>query len=160
MYSESVDGRFCLPCVLFSVPENQGQLETRPFKRWNKLFFVGEHEKKKYHQNSLVAAEDFRKTMTTTPAIDQQLYNQRLQRIKANNEMLHSITEALQFMGKLGPPLRGHRDNIKANPTLNKGKLIEPLNFRANSDDKLLAYMETCKKNARYSSKTILTYWH
>ena len=92
--------------------------------------------------------------MTTTPAIDQQIYHQRLQRIKANNEMLHSITESVQFLGKLGLPLRGHRDNIKANSTLNKGKLIEPLNFRANSDDKLLANMETCKKNARYSSKT------
>ena len=157
VYSESQDGGYCLPCVLFAVPGKLGQLVNTPFKRWTKLSdVVGQHSLKKYHHDTLVAAENFKRTMTSNTPIDQQIDSQRLERINTNKAVLQSIAETIHFLGKQGLPLRGHRDDSTADPAANKGNFIELLSFRGGVGDSVLAHhLDTCKKNARYSSKTI-----
>ena len=55
-----------------------------------------------------------------------------------------------------GLPLGGHRDDNNADPAANKGNFMELLSLHGGVGDSVLAHhLETCKKKARYSSKTI-----
>ena len=59
-------------------------------------------------------------------------------------------------LGRQGLAFRGHRDESTADEDSNKGNFLALLSFRGKSGDKILdEHLETCKKNARYCSKTI-----
>ena len=61
VYSEEMNGGFCLPCVLFAKHSSDfGQLVSRPLTVFttaaNRL---REHDKKAYHRNALMDADTF-----------------------------------------------------------------------------------------------------
>ena len=71
-----------------------------------------------------------------------------------------SIADAVLYCGRLGLPLRGHRDDSKYHPEVGQystgsvWNFIETLNLKVRSDDKVLEnHLKTCGKNRSYISK-------
>ena len=86
--------------------------------------------------------------------IDLSITDDSCRRIQQNREILTSVLKCLQFCGRQGIALRGHRDD-DTNSTLNKGNFKELLNFRVDAGDNILhEHLKTCAKNATYTSKT------
>ena len=81
--------------------------------------------------------------------------------IEENRNKLASIADAVLYCGRLGLPLRGHRDDSKYHPEVGQystggvGNFIETLNLKVRSGDKVLEnHLKTCGKNKSYISKT------
>ena len=84
-----------------------------------------------------------------------------MKEIKENRDKLASIADAVLYCGRLGLPLRGHRDDSKYHPEAGQystggvGNFIEALNLKVRSGDKVLEnHLKTCGKNRNYVSKT------
>ena len=64
--------------------------------------------------------------------------------IEENRDKLASIADAVLYCGRLGLPLRGHRDDSKYHPEVGQystggvGNFIETLNLKVRSGDKVL----------------------
>ncbi|XP_046845620.1 uncharacterized protein LOC124439439 [Xenia sp. Carnegie-2017] len=81
--------------------------------------------------------------------------------IEQNREILSPIIDSVIFCGRLGLPLRGHRDDSKYHPTVGcyssggVGNFIETLNYGVRRGDKVLEnHLKNCGKNRIYISKT------
>ena len=82
--------------------------------------------------------------------------------IEKNRKLLRPIVDTVIFCGRLGLPLRGHRDDSKYQPevgqystTGNVGDFVESLNFRVRDGDyNLESHLKDCGKNRSYISKT------
>ncbi|XP_046863470.1 52 kDa repressor of the inhibitor of the protein kinase-like [Xenia sp. Carnegie-2017] len=81
--------------------------------------------------------------------------------IEQNREILSPIIDSVIFCGRLGLPLRGHRDDSKYHPTVGcyssggAGNFIETLNYGVRRGDKVLEnHLKNCETN---SKKTRLT---
>ena len=76
VYSEEMNGGFCLPCVLFAKHSSDfGQLVSRPLMVFttaaNRL---REHDKKTYHRNALMDADTFLRVHSQKQAtVEQQM---------------------------------------------------------------------------------------
>ena len=81
--------------------------------------------------------------------------------VAENRKKLKPIIDTVITLGRLGLPLRAHRDDSKYHPELGHyandtsvGNFIEMLNFRVRSGDRILKdHLSTCAKNASYISK-------
>ena len=81
--------------------------------------------------------------------------------IDENRKKLAPIVDTVVFCGRLGLPLRGHRDDAKYHPEVGNysmggvGNFVESLNFRVRAGDKVLEeHLKTYGKNQSYISKT------
>ena len=81
--------------------------------------------------------------------------------VKKNRQILNPIVDSVIFCGRLGLPLRGHRDDAKYQPEVGKystggvGNFIESLNLRVRAGDEVLEnHLKNCGKNRTYISKT------
>ena len=71
-----------------------------------------------------------------------------------NQEVLRSVLKCLEFCGRQGIALRGHRDD-ETSTNFNKGNFKALLALRVDAGDKDLEHhLETCARNATYTSKT------
>jgi hypothetical protein len=73
-----------------------------------------------------------------------------------NRKVLTSTIRYLEFCGRQGIALRGHRDDLKNKaPLMNSGNFRALIDLRINAGDTVLKdQMETCARNATYESKT------
>ena len=154
-YSMSADGLFCLPCVLFpdSAHRRPKKLITEAYQNWkDAVEDLKKHATCDYHMNAAAKMNAFVKTYEDpSNRID---LSDSCRRIQQNREILTSVLKCLQFCGRQGIALRGHRDD-DTNSTLNKGNFKELLNFRVDAGDNILhEHLKTCAKNATYTSKT------
>ena len=81
--------------------------------------------------------------------------------IEENRKKLAPIVDTVVFCGRLGLPLRGHRDDAKYHLEVGNysmggvGNFVESLNFRVRAGDEVLEeHLKTCGKNQSYISKT------
>ena len=81
--------------------------------------------------------------------------------IEDNRKKLAPIVGTVIFCGRLGLPLRGHRDDAKYHPEVDSyssggvGNFVESLNFRVRAGDKVLEdHLKNCAKNSSYISET------
>ena len=73
-------------------------------------------------------------------------------RTEQNRIILKSLVKCLEFCGRQGIALRGHRDDDTSS-SFNKGNFKYLLDFRVDVGDTTLQYrMKNCKKNASYTS--------
>lgn len=88
--------------------------------------------------------------------IDATLTSGNQEIIQRNRQILMSIIKSLVFCGRQGIALRGHRDDdTDKGSSTNKGNFKELLNFRVDAGDSILEkHLNSCKKNATYTSKT------
>ena len=114
------------------------------------------HERCKRHRDSVVAMDNFlRTTKNPSAAIIPQLNHQVKETIENNRLILKSIISTLDFLARQSLPLRGHRDDgdVLSDEAHNKGNFKALLRFKAQNDAPLLKHLESCKKNASYTSK-------
>ncbi|XP_068704128.1 52 kDa repressor of the inhibitor of the protein kinase-like [Montipora foliosa] len=78
------------------------------------------------------------------------------EQLERNREVLRSILRCLAFCGGQGIALRGHRDDdTSTDADTSLGNLKSLLSLCCQSGDHVLKqHLETCAKNAKYTSKT------
>ena len=169
-YSESKQGIFCKTCVLFNTLESVrgskiNRLVKKPLKKYAHLTgkdgYLTQHLKNKFHEYSVQAATDFLKTIESGSDISS-LLNQEAARQRINNRnCLKRILQAIEFHGRLGLALRGHRDSgellieesLLGNLNYEQGNFRAFLQLMINSGDKTLHdHLKNSPRNGQYIS--------
>ena len=116
-----------------------------PFKASN-----SEHHKSAkavYHTTKMTSEEP-------TSTLPYKLNHQNQAQYHRNIMLLEKIIDAVILCGKQNIPLRGHRDDSTSDSS-NKGNFLAILQLLAKHDEHLCSHLQTAKKNALYTSKTI-----
>ena len=76
--------------------------------------------------------------------------------VERNKRFLKSILRALEYSGRQGLALRGHREDeaTLGNNAINKGNFKALLDVMSHIDEPLRNQLETCARNSTYISKT------
>ena len=177
-YSPSMDGGFCLACVLFGHEFAKGSkvklLRTDPVRSSPsavsdfKRHVEGKRKKKDHGRNrnlhkdiSALLYSVQEKMESNFEDVDEMLDTQfKFEAIK-NRKILRSIINTIIFLGRQGLALKGNKDNSEYHPDVGKystgsvSNLIELLNYRARGEDKDLdKHLESYSKKASSISKT------
>ena len=170
-YLPSLDGAFCLPCVLFGdqFPSKNGKIKklfTEPrkycsdavanIKRHNDANSCGLH-----NDTYAIYLSHFKIMSGENQPINLMVGTNLQKQISENQKKSIPIIDTIKLCGRLGLPLRGHRDDYHYHPKVGEyskggvGNFIELLNFRVRSGDAdLKEHVSKCKQNASYISKT------
>ena len=143
VYSEQVDGVFCIACAIFCARPSLGKFVTEPFRVWNKKSEkVKEHERCMYHQNALEQADHLKLSIEHPhTTIIAQLDARKAANIKRNKEVLKSIASAVLFCGRQCIALRGVSEDL-ASSSGNPGNFLALLKLLATHDDVLCSHLE------------------
>lgn len=166
-YSKQDDGLFCLCCILFPVQAERGSRAEnfikRPYTNWkNATSDLKIHASLGYHRASMARMTAFISTAKNTASrIDYRISVQHAERVEKNRRFLKSILRALEYLGRQGLALRGHRDDGRVltdsdseDAAISKGNLKALLEVMCDTDQNLRDHLETCARNATYISKT------
>ena len=159
-YSPSLDGAFCLPCVLFSCEAKKGgeklaRLLHKPLDTWTSACrkLKGHESHSDTHKQAVLTASEFKKSIESQSVPVQQQVNQSAgEQIKENRMKLQSILKTVVFCGKQNIALRGHRDDSSHLQTdCNAGNFQKLLEFRVEAGDTVLEeHFRTVPRNATY----------
>ena len=173
-YSPSLNGAFCLPCVLFGdrFPEKAHRIKnlfSEPFKYWNdatRCFknHTGTKSSSKvclHDSTSAIFTSILSHLSGRTQPIEVMISDNRRKTISDNRRKLIPIVDTIITCGRLGLSFRGHRDDSRYHPEVGSysdggvGNFIELLNMRVRAGEVVLGeHLKTCPKNASYISKT------
>ena len=135
-----------------------GALVESPLSKFKKaLETLASHEKTEYHKDSYAKMVAFLESASKGQSVVSQLNTLHAAHIQKNRLVLKSIISAVEFCGRQGIALRGHRDDAKylEDTDLNPGNNQALLKFRCGAGDTVLAeHLSKCAKNATYRSKT------
>ena len=101
-YSKSTDGLFCLCCVLFPMPAQQGKraanMITTPYSNWKEAKSdLDKHVNLQYHRDSKSKMESFLQIMRNPSLVtENRVRLQEEQRIVKNQTFLTSIIKCLE----------------------------------------------------------------
>mgnify|MGYP000751363744 FL=1 len=157
-YSKKCDGLFCLACVFFPDTSHRRpkKLISEPYQNWKDAQAdLSSHSTCDYHKSSMAKLLAF-KTTNENPAarIDVSISDSNSSTVSRNREILKSIIKCLEFCGRQGIALRGHRDD-ETSSSFNHGNFKALLDLRIDAGDTTIEnHLKTCAKNARYTSKT------
>ena len=163
VYSKSLDGAFCLPCVLFGrrIGLNCSKLSRlfkTPFTTWSTAtkIFVEHERSSEIHHTSVATMNEFKRVMEGKIKPVSLILDNALQaRINGNRAKLRPIIKTVVFCGRQNIALRGHRDDADHLDNENPGNFQALLDFRIDSGDTILKeHFATAKRNATYRSKT------
>jgi hypothetical protein len=156
VYSECVDGAFCVSCVLFCQNRaGKGQFVNKPFRSWHKKSEKCKaHETSQYHQDALCSADSFVRRVespeTTTVAM---IDKTRMANIERNRAILKSIVEAIVFCGRQCIALRGDSHTEGMNTEGNPGNFLAVLKLLAKHNAVLDSHFKSpAMRNATYVS--------
>ncbi|XP_065177014.1 52 kDa repressor of the inhibitor of the protein kinase-like [Sycon ciliatum] len=161
-YSAVKRGIYCVPCVLFPVTQSTSGrariLISTPLVNFKDATQeLAAHRSLDYHLSSEAKMDSFLKTMRTPGSrIDATISQQAAARVKENRAKLFSIVKCLEFCGRNGLALRGHRDDGDAlDDSWKQGNFKSLVNFRVEAgDDVLRRHLETASVRETYISKT------
>ena len=86
--------------------------------------------------------------------MDHCLTSEAKTQIARNRQVLKSMIACLEFCGRQGISLRGHRDDSTSG-SLNQGNFKALIQLRIDAGDvSLETHLQTCSKRATYMSKT------
>ena len=153
VYSEQVDGVFCIICAIFCTDLSKGSFVNKPFHAWNKKSEKAkEHENSLYHQKCMELADSFKYNVEHPDvSITSQVDARKAANIERNRSILKSLASAVLFCGKQCIALRG--DAEKPETPGNPGNFLALLKLLATNDDILRKHLETpAMRNATYIS--------
>ena len=173
-YSPCRDGAYCLSRVLFGdrFPGKAGKiynLFSEPLTYWNNAAYTfkrhaghGTGGEMGLHGCTFPILTNLLTQISgTAQPIEVVLDSHLKKEVEENRRKLAPIIDSVLFCGRLGLPLRGHRDDAKYHPEIGcystggVGNFVESLNFRVRAGDKVLEdHLKTCGKNRSYISKT------
>jgi hypothetical protein len=174
-YSFAKQGIYCKPCALFGPESVRGvkldRLVKAPLTKFAHLTgsdgYLTCHLATSFHEDSVARANAFRQVMANTAngSIDAQLNSAALAQREKNRQILKRIILAIEYHGRLGLALRGHRDAgelpLHLNPAVDKchnidysqGNLRALLQMMVQCDDCVLKeHFMSAGKNATYIS--------
>ena len=170
VYSELLDGAFCIHCFLFSKNAmkigKMSNLCSKPFTDWrNALKMFKQHnDNSPFHKQCHLDSENFKARFSKGSSISSQLNTIQVNIVKKNRLILESIAKILLMMARQNIAFRG-RD--ETDPTAkfqgrdveytgNSGNFLEIIKLAVDLGCPVLTeHVETCKRNATYLSKTI-----
>ena len=143
-----------MPCFLFATGSIRQQLDSlvnSPFNRWARANILKTHADKSYHKDAMALSKGF---ISSVEAPEQTnirvvLDNTIKERIKNNREILKHIITALDFLGKQGIAIRGHRENLSHEG--NRGNFIELLMLLKEYDPALATHIASSSKTSYLS---------
>ena len=163
-YSRTKNGVFCTVCVLFgndSAGGNKlGKLVKEPLMSFSHLTgrdgYLTEHMRKSFHEVNLCKANNFRQVMASGSNIATQLQSEKEKMRRKNCAVLTRIIKAIEFHGRLGLPLRGHRDSGHLSIqdcNFTQGNFRATLQLMCTSGDSILAeHISSTRKRGTYIS--------
>ena len=151
VYSEVVEGIFCIACALFYCYQSKGKFVTQPFSTWNKQGEkLNAHEHLNYHQTPCekvdLLVQRIEKLQATISAL---VDNRRMANIQKNRVILKSIATAALFCGKQCIALRG--DSEKLNKSGNPGNFIALLRLLSVHNQDLKSHLEPQKSGVQHT---------
>ena len=174
-----LQGAYCTPCVLFGSSSGvggqsqgfgqlPGKLVSKPLARFDDLTgkegALTSHQTCLYHQDSVIAMENFRQVfvLKTKDDIMSDLNTARKEAIEDNRRRLVPMVDTILLCGRQNISLRGHRGEtglISADglePDVNDGNFRALLRYRIRAGDTALkAHIDSAKGNATYQSAEI-----
>ena len=153
VYSEQVDGVFCIVCAIFCTDSSKGYFVNKPLRVWNKKSEkTKEHVNYLYYQNCMELAENLKCTVEHPEvAITSQIDARKAANIQNNRFILKSLASAVLFCGRQCIALRGVAENTETSG--NPGNFLALLKLLATHDDALRNHLETpAMRNATYVS--------
>ena len=166
-FSPSVNGLFCLPCVLFGKSNSsRGQLVSSPLVNFHKG--ASAIERHSLQQSHLLAMSDMVHFQSVQPSIQArssvqaQLLSANAQRVESNHEKLRVIVKSVLFLGRQNIPFRGHREPSTSGMDLaaltcdhNPGNFLALLHLLASSGCDTLSTQFEASHGASYISPNI-----
>ena len=139
--------------------QHQHTFVTQPFTAYKKALGKNssllKHHNSEHHKNAKV---QYQTTMTSSEkpssTLPYRLNKQNQDIYDRNVKILESIVYAVILCGKQNISLRGHRDDATSDAS-NKGNFLAILQLLAKHDDLLSSHIQSAKRNASYTSKTI-----
>ena len=113
VFSEVMDGVFCLPCALFANIEKSWHLSSDSIKKkWTKLGDTcRDHEALSYHIDALVAFANFKTTMSRPkPAVNTQRGQSRTAAIEINISVINYVAKVIHLWGTEMMDHQRHRE--------------------------------------------------
>lgn len=117
VYSMEKDGIYCLPCILFPIENAPGGraklLITLPYNNWkDAVSDLKSHAVCRYHKASSDQMHEFMKIMENEELGIYYILDRKLkERVEKNRAILKSIIRCLEYCGRRGIALTGHRDD-------------------------------------------------
>ena len=116
-YSKAEDGLYCLSCVFFRTGNDRlhaNLLIQSPYQNWkNARADIIKHSTLQYHRTSETMRLAFMQTRQGSQVrVDLCLSMQIREQVASNRTFLKSIISCIEFCGRQGIALRGHRDDI------------------------------------------------
>ena len=157
VYSEVLDGGFCIFCSLFIKDRSKyGVLVNTPFKKLVKVNkVVGGHSSNQYHHNAMADTSAFLQSVENPEKNVDVRINSILERtIKENRHIIQSFAEYILFCGQQCLALRGDCEVSGANG--NPRNFLALMKLLAKHDPTINAHLESPKlRNASYISPHI-----
>ena len=147
VYSPSLDGAFCLPCVLFAHDTGKrgvqlDRLLHKPVNFWTSATnkFKSHEQNSEVHKAAVLRSSDFKKSMENASlSINHQLDLTCKKVAEENRAKLSSVLKTIIFCGKQNIPLRGHCDDSKYyDSKQNTGNFQRLLEFHVDAGDHVL----------------------
>ena len=163
----NIDGAYCLFCVFFcnKVVTRKKKLVHLSYSGWSDAQIRFKQHGNKIsgiHSESMKNYSSFLNEMAGKVVPVNVQIVQTSEQTKKNNRILLSITDLLKTAGRMGIPLRGHRDDFQYHPEVGElithavvGTFFEFLNLavcQGNKDAK--DHLKNCRTSEPYISKT------
>lgn len=166
-YSKSLDGAFCVYCVLFGTDEVKyqklGKLVCEKYNNWNcAVEKFNKHQSLVYHLTAMEKANGFLNIFNNKQvSVAVQLDTKLKLEIEENRLFIQPIIETILVCGRQGIALRGHKDYGPIQfetpfPSENDGNFRALLRYRVNGGDQIFRQrLQNCPRNATYTSSVI-----
>ena len=145
VYSEQVDGVFCIACGIFAAKVSKGKFVCKPFRDWNKKGEKAkEHEQCLYHHQAIEQADNFKRTLENPDTtITAQSDTRRAANVARNRAVLKSIASAVLYCARQCIALRGDAESVESPG--NPGNFLSLLRLLAVHDEELRRQLEIPK---------------
>ena len=142
VYSEQVDGVFCIACGIFVAKVSKGKFVCKPFRDWNKKGKKAkEHEQCLYHHQAIEQADNFKRTLENSDTtITAQSDTRRAANVARNRAVLKSIASAVLYCARQCIALRGDAESVES--LGNPGNFLSLLRLLAVHDEELRRHLE------------------
>ncbi|XP_062508652.1 zinc finger MYM-type protein 1-like [Corticium candelabrum] len=142
VYSEQVNGVFCIARGIFVAKVSKGKCVCKPFRNWNKKGEKAkEHEQCLYHHQAIEQADNFKRTLENPDTtITAQSDTRRAANVARNRAVLKSIASAVLYCARQCIALRGDAESVESpgNPC----NSLSLLRLLAVHDEELRKYLE------------------
>ena len=146
-YSVTKDAVYCIVCILFG--NQKIVLTTEPLTDWsNARRLISKHEKTSDHKFAQQRSIDFLRVFDKEQlGIVQHMTKAQYELLQHNTKVLHAIISLIATCGKQNVPIRGKTDD--------RSNFMAFLKYRAEADPDLKQHLDSCPKNAKYTSHRI-----